>query len=298
MDKKEAKKLLVEHSKALNTLLNNEGVSETNVDAEGTLGSIEEREEHLSFIQKMIKKAQQVPVVETFSNLGVAGSVAVTSAAVTQTEIAKDVTETFVAEVANDVVERRVEVPQFVDNFVDFDNINTWGEIVIARKFIEAQSVAANVSSEIQSKIESGEIQVSEPQQTSQSTGETSDTTPESSASSNSSSSEKSSRTDQPSQTEQSSESQQKEQESKEDSSSKESKDSEQEKGKSDKQEQPQEQKAEEQKESQEKSSSETSTQSEEVKSEPTQQQTTTEIPKVETPIDFGGSLRQVSPTN
>ena len=284
MDKEKAKEILVEHTKALNVLLHNEGVKDTsvNIDADETLGSIEDREEKLSWIQQAFKKVQKIPAVETVSNLGVAGTVAVSSAVVTQTEIAKDTTETFVAEVAQDIVEERIEVPIFIDNFIDFEEVYLdWGQQVIAQKYVEAQSYAENVSSEIQSKVASGEIEVSEPQQTSQPTGETSDTKQVSSASSNSSSSEKSAQTDQPSQTEQSSESEQKGQESKENSSSEENKES-----KNSAQEQ-------------DKSSSEPTEQSEEVKPESSPQpQSTPETPQVETPIDYGGSLRQVSPIN
>ena len=298
MDKEKAKELLVEHTKALNVLLRNEGIKDTsvNVDADETLGSIEDREEKLSWIQKAFKKAQKIPAVETVSNLGVAGTVAVSSAVVTQTEIAKDTTETFVAEVAQDIVEERIEVPIFIDNFVDFEEVYLdWGQQVIAQKYVEAQSYAENVSSEIQSKVASGEIEVSEPQQTSQPTDETSDTKQGTSASSNSSSSEKSAQTGQPAQTEQSSESEQKGQESKENSSSNDS-----EEDKEDKQQQDPKQKTEDKKESQEKeSSSETSTDSDDVKPESSPQpQSTPEIPQVETPIDYGGSLRQVSPIN
>ena len=306
MDKEKAKEILVEHTKALNVLLNNEGIKDTsvNIDADETLGSIEDREEKLSWIQQAFRKVQKIPAVETVSNLGVAGTVAVSSAVVTQTEIAKDTTETFVAEVAQDIVEERIEAPIFIDNFVDFEEVYLdWGQQVIAQKYVEAQSYAENVSDEIQSKVASGEIEVSEPQQTSQPTGETSDTTQKTSASSRNASSEKSAQTGQPSQTEKSSESKQKGQESKGDSSSeenKESKNSDQEQGKSDKQEQSQESKTEGSQESQEsKSSSEPTTQSEEVKQESLPQaQSAPEIPMVETPIDFGGSIIQVSPTN
>ena len=167
MDPKEAKKLLAEHTKALEILLKKDGLKDIDakdIDAEETLDSIEDREGKLSWIQETFKKIQKVPVVETFSNLGVAGSVAVTSAAVTQTEIAKDSTEVFVAEVSEDIVQKRIEPPAFIDNFVDFDAVyNNWGEQVIAQKFVEAQSYTENVSEQIQSKIETGEIEVSIP---------------------------------------------------------------------------------------------------------------------------------------
>jgi hypothetical protein len=299
MDKEKAKELLVEHTKALNVLLRNEGVKDTsvNIDADETLGSIEDREEKLSWIQKAFKKAQKIPAVETVSNLGVAGTVAVSSAVVTQTEIAKDTTETFVAEVAQDIVEERIEVPIFIDNFVDFEEVYLdWGQQVIAQKYVEAQSYAENVSSEIQSKVASGEIEVSEPQQTSQPTDETSDTKQGTSASSSSSSAETPDQTSQPSSTDKSSESEKtQKQETKEESSSNDS-----EEDKEDKQQQDPEQKTEDKKESQEKeSSSETSTDSDDVKPESSPQpQSTPEIPQVENPIDYGSSLKQVSPTN
>ena len=173
MDPKEAKKLLAEHTKALEILLKKEGLKDIDVkgiDAEETLDSIEDREEKLSFIQKAFQRIQKVPVVETFSNLGVAGSVAVTSAAVTQTDIAKNKTEVFVAEVSEDIVEKRIEPPIFIDNFVDFDAVyKNWGEQVIAEKFVEAQSYTENVSEEIQNKIETGEIEVPKPKTSSSS---------------------------------------------------------------------------------------------------------------------------------
>ena len=75
------------------------------------------------------------------------------------------------ASVANDVVEQRIEVPMFIDTFVDFHELNDWGQVVIAEK------IAA----------------VSELPQISQPAADAPGTTPESSASSQSSSSENSS---------------------------------------------------------------------------------------------------------
>ena len=289
MDKKKAKEILVEHTKALNVLLHNEGVKDTsvNIDADETLGAIEDREEKLSWIKQAFRKVQKIPAVETVSNLGVAGTVAVSSAAVTQTEIAKDTTETFVAEVAQDIVEERIEVPIFIDNFVDFEEVYLdWGQQVIAQRYVEAQTYAENVSSEIQSKVASGEIEVSEPQQTSQQTGESSDTKQGTSASSQDASSDKSSESSEPEQAEkelQYVESEQKGQESKEDSSSK---------GE-------QSEKEQEELQQEDKSSSEPTTESEEVKSEFTPQaESAPEIPIAETLIDFDENIRQVSPTN
>lgn len=155
----DAKKNLEELRDSLNEVLGN-GVTEDKKEK-----SLEFRdsakEDKASFFQKMLGKAKELPIVDTFSQLGVAGSVAVSSAAITQTDLAKDMTEVFIAEVANDVVEQRIEPPSFMDDFVDFHHLNTWGEIVIAEKFVEAQTYASEVSPQIVSKIQTGEIAVS-----------------------------------------------------------------------------------------------------------------------------------------
>jgi outer membrane biosynthesis protein TonB len=293
MDPKEAKKLLVEHSKALNVLLHNEGLKDIksdNIDADETLDTIEDREEKLSWIKEAFKKAQKIPAIETISNLGVAGTVAVSSAVVTQTEIAKDTTETFVAEVAQDIVEERIEVPIFIDNFVDFEELYLdWGQQVIAQKYVDAQSYTENVSERIQSKIETGEIEVTKPN------------TSSSSPSENSSSLEQQST--EPKQPQPEAKSEPTKEVSKESQSSTES---EQKQDKAEKQQQSQEQKTEGEKQSQEKeASSEPKGESKDVKSEPQEPQEsqqpqepqqTPEPPRVETPMDLDNSIRQVSP--
>jgi hypothetical protein len=165
MDPQEAKKILKEHTKALNTLLGNEGtvVSADAPDADEALEGIENRDEKLSFLRQLLKKAKELPVVETLVQLGPAGSVAVTTAAVTQVELAQSTTEQFVSEIANDVVEQRIEAPQFVHNFVDFEEINDWGQFIIAERYVAAQTYASGVSEQIQTKIQTGEIPVSKP---------------------------------------------------------------------------------------------------------------------------------------
>jgi len=166
VNKDKAKEILVEHTRALNVLLEDDSLKTVPVeapDAEGTLEGIESREEKLSFIRKLFQKAQKLPVVETLVQLGPAGSVAITTAAITQGELAQSTTETFVAEVANDVVEQRIEAPNFVHNFVDFEEINDWGQFVIAERYIAAQTYASEVSEQIQTKIQTGEIPVSKP---------------------------------------------------------------------------------------------------------------------------------------
>ena len=77
MDKDKAKEILVEHTRALNVLLDDDSLKTVSVeapDAEGTLEGIESREEKLSFIRKLFQKAQKLPVVETLVQLGPPGS--------------------------------------------------------------------------------------------------------------------------------------------------------------------------------------------------------------------------------
>jgi DNA polymerase III gamma/tau subunit len=203
MDKKQARKELQTLRDSISQVLGEK-------DHEDISEHIQQAQESASEGAKALKKSlidriKDLPVVTQVSQLGAAGTVAVSTAAVTQVDIAKDRTEIFVAEVAQDVIDERFEVPMFIDNFVDFASLNDWGQEVIAEKVAEAQDFVAEVS---------------EQPQTSQSTGESSDTTPEPSASSQSESSEKSSQTSQPSNTEQSKGSETQKTESKESNSS------------------------------------------------------------------------------
>jgi hypothetical protein len=200
MDKKQARKELQTLRDSITKVLgekSNEDISE----------HIQEAQESASEGAKALKKSlieriRDLPVVTQVSQLGAAGTVAVSTAAVTQVDIAKDRTEIFVAEIAQDVVEQRFEVPQFIDNFVDFASLNDWGQEVIAEKIQEAQAFVAEAS---------------EPQQTSTPSAESSDTTPETSSSSEDSSSDSPS---QPSETEEPQEPKSEESEPKEGKSS------------------------------------------------------------------------------
>lgn len=271
MDKKTAKQNLKELRDSLSRVLEGKEYQSADEIKEQSKEAIQQARSAGKQLKKsLLEKVKDLPVVQKVSELGTAGSVAVSTAAVAQTTVAIDQTEVFVASVANDVVENRIEVPMFIDSFIDFHELNDWGQVVIAEK------IAA----------------VSELSQTSQPAAVSSETTQETSPSSQSSSAESSSQTDQPQQTDKSQETQNKGQESKGESSS-----NDQEDNKEDKQKQSQEQKAEQKAESQEsKSSSESSTNSEAVKAEP---------PIIETPfepmsddITPHSSIRQVSPTN
>jgi hypothetical protein len=218
--------------------------------------------------KSLIDRIKDLPVVTQVSQLGAAGTVAVSTAAVTQVDIAKDRTEIFVAEVAQDVVEERFEVPQFIDNFVDFASLNNWGQEVIAEKISEAQAFVSEASELPQTSTPSSEIEDTKSDTSSSSQDTSSDTPSEAEAQ------------------ESEAETKAEEQETKEDKSSK-AEDSEE--SEQTKQEQDQEQKAENTEESQE-TSSDNETQTKEVNNQ---------LPIIETPFDADDqTIRQVSPTS
>ena len=291
MDKQTAKQNLKELRDSLSKVLDGKEYQSADEIKEQSKEAIQQARSAGKQLKKsLLEKVKDLPVVQKVSELGTAGSVAVSTAAVAQTTVAVDQTEVFVASVANDVVENRIEVPMFIDTFVDFHELNDWGQVVIAEK------IAA----------------VSELPQISQPAVDAPDTTQETSPSSQSSSAETPSQTSQPQQTDKSQESQNKGQGSKGENSSngkqgdkeqkqseqdKSSKDNDSEQDKKDKQSSNQEQKTEGKTESQESnSSSESETKSEAVKSE---------LPIIETPLEPmnddvkpHSSFRQVSPTN
>ena len=224
--------------------------------------------------KSLIERIKDLPVVTQVSQLGAAGTVAVSTAAVTQVDIAKDRTEIFVAEVAQDVVEERFEVPMFIDSFVDFDSLHIWGQEVISEKIAEAQDFVESASESPQTSTQTDSSEDTKPAPSSSSQGTSSDT---------------------PSQkqgTESNQESKAEESKSEENKSSKDNGSEEDNKGK---QEQAQEQKTEAKTESQEKASSEPSEPQGDVKPQ---------MPIIETPIDSmddikpHSSVRIVSPTS
>ena len=153
MDNKEAKKNLQDLKESLEKVLGDDGLKE-------------EAQEHAKAAKQgaktLLERIKEFPVVEKISSLGTAGTVAVSTAAVTQADLAVNYTEIVVAQVAEDVWEGVIEPPGFIDAFVDFDSLHTWGQQVIAEKVAE----------------------VSELQPTSAPSAELSDTKPEASVSS------------------------------------------------------------------------------------------------------------------
>ena len=276
MDNKTAKNKLKELRDSLSQVLDGKDYSSSEEIKKQSQEAIQQARKASSTLKKsFIEKVKDLPVVQKVSELGTAGSVAVSTAAVAQTTVAVDQTEVFVASVANDVVEQRIEVPMFIDNFIDFHELNDWGQVVIAEK------IAA----------------VSELPQISQPTADAPDTTQETSPSSQSSSAESSSQNDQPQQTDKSQETQNKGQQSKAESSSDKAKNNDSKEDNKGKQEPAQEQKTESKQESQQSnSSSDSESKSDNVKSE---------IPIVATPFEQMGddvkphsNVRLVSPEN
>jgi len=106
--------------------------------------------------RKLIKKTlaekiKELPVVQKFAELGTAGTVAIGSAGVVQTELAVDQTEIFIAEIANDIVEERFEVPAFLNDHIDFYQLNKWGQSVIIEKVEEAKTFVNELEQQTQS---------------------------------------------------------------------------------------------------------------------------------------------------
>ena len=168
MDKRAAKKLLLEHKDALETLLKSEGLGDVEEALKQSKKAAEQGAKGLKkTLAERVKEqvlSGPIAVVEKVSQLGAAGTVAVSAAAVTQVDLAKDTTEVFVAEIANDVVEERFEVPVFIDHFVDFHELNDWGQVVMQEKLIEAEVFVSEVSQQVQTPSQTVSSEDSKPQ--------------------------------------------------------------------------------------------------------------------------------------
>lgn len=273
MDKQTANKKLKELRDSLSQVLDGKSYSSSEEIKEQSAEAIKSARKASSTLKKsFIEKIKDLPVVQKVSELGTAGSVAVSTAAVAQTSVAVDQTEVFVASVANDIVEERIEVPMFIDTFIDFHVLNNWGQVVIAEKMEAAQ--------EFVDKVEA----IAAPSAPSPSQSETPSGVDPKPSSSESSPTQKSDGQSEQKQAEDKSEEQSKKEPKGEE---KDSSKNDSEKDKEDKQKQSQERQTENKQESQEEASSEPSTEPEDVK----------ELPIVETPIDNDSSIRQVSPT-
>ena len=273
MDKQTANKKLKELRDSLSQVLDGKSYSSSEEIKEQSAEAIKSARKASSTLKKsFIEKIKDLPVVQKVSELGTAGSVAVSTAAVAQTSVAVDQTEVFVASVANDIVEERIEVPMFIDTFVDFHVLNDWGQVAMIEKVEAAQ--------EFVDKVEA----IASPSPSQSETPSGGDPKP---SSSESSPTQKSDGPSEQKQAEDKSEEQSKKESKVEEKDSSEETKSDSEKDKEDKQKQSQERQTENKQESQEEASSEPSTEPEDVK----------ELPIVETPIDNDSSIRQVSPT-
>ena len=147
MDNKTAKQKLSELRDSLNQVLGSKGEGPSREDAESALRTARDGANRAK--KSLLGRIKDLPVVDKISQLGAAGTVAVSTAAVTQTNIAVDETEVFVASVANDVVEQRLGFPAFVENIIDFDAVNVWGQQVMQEKIAEVKAEVAKAEAKV-----------------------------------------------------------------------------------------------------------------------------------------------------
>jgi len=146
MDKKTAKDKLKELRDSLSTILDGkEYQSSEEIKKQSTEALKQAKDASKQFKKSLLERVKDFPIVDKVSQLGTAGTVAVSSAAVVQTDLAVNQTQVFIAEVANDVVEERIEAPFFIDTFVDFYELNDWGQVVIAERVQEAQAFVEDI---------------------------------------------------------------------------------------------------------------------------------------------------------
>ena len=116
MDKQTAKNKLKELRDSLSEVLDGKNYQSADEIKEQSKEAIQQARSASKQLKKsLLEKIKDLPVVQKVSELGTAGSVAVSTAAVAQTSVAVDQTEVFVASVANDIVEERIEAPMFTD---------------------------------------------------------------------------------------------------------------------------------------------------------------------------------------
>ena len=147
MDYKNAKEKLSELRDSLNEVLGSKGEGPSREDAEEALKTAKDGARRAK--KTLLGRVKDFPVVDKIAQLGTAGTVAVGTAAVTQTNIAVDETEVFVASVANDVVEQRFYVPPILDRLIDFPSLDSWGQAVMQEKVAEVQAEVAKVEAKV-----------------------------------------------------------------------------------------------------------------------------------------------------
>ena len=147
MDYKNAKQKLSELRDSLDEVLGSKSEGPSREDAEEALKAAKDGARRAK--KTLLGKIKDLPVVDKIAQLGTAGTVAVSTAAVTQTNIAVDETEVFVASVANDVVHERLRFPPVINSFVDFSALDSWGREVMQEKVAEVKAEAAKVEAKV-----------------------------------------------------------------------------------------------------------------------------------------------------
>ena len=147
MDYKNAKEKLSELRDSLDEVLGSKSEGPSREDAEEALKAAKDGAKRAK--KTLLGKIKDLPVVDKIAQLGTAGTVAVSTAAVTQTNIAVDETEVFVASVANDVVHERLKFPPVINTFVDFSALDSWGREVMQEKVAEVKAEAAKVEAKV-----------------------------------------------------------------------------------------------------------------------------------------------------
>ena len=168
MDKQTANKKLKELRDSLSEVLDGKSYQSSEDIKKQSAEAIKSARKASSALKKsFIERVKDFPVVQKVSELGTAGSVAVSTAAVAQTGVALDQTEVFVASVANDIVEERIEPPMLisavVETFVTFEEIDHWGQGVIQEKLEAAQTFVEKAETIVESSAEVIDEPVDEP---------------------------------------------------------------------------------------------------------------------------------------
>jgi len=171
MDYKNAKQKLSELRDSLDEVLGSKSEGPSRKDAEEALKAAKDGARRAK--KTLLGRVKDFPVVDKIAQLGTAGTVAVGTAAVTQTNIAVDETEVFVASVANDVVEKRFYVPPILDRIIDFPSLDSWGQTVMQEKVAKVQAEVAKVEAKV------APVEAKETKQESQATEETSSEEPQ-----------------------------------------------------------------------------------------------------------------------
>ena len=147
MDYKNAKQKLSELRDSLDEVLGSKSEGPSREEAEEALKAAKDGARRAK--RTLLGRIKDLPVVDKIAQLGTAGTVAVSTAAVTQTNIAVDETEVFVASVANDVVHERLKFPPVINNFVDFSALDSWGREVMQEKVAEVKAEVAKVEAKV-----------------------------------------------------------------------------------------------------------------------------------------------------